>query len=113
MTLLVTGTVGAVTTVVGTMCALGLTRLTPRLAGAAMSLLSIPVMLPPLVLAVALSSYYSTVGIKLGLGPVIAGAIFDKWQTYEPLLWGLIAVFLVASGFFASLSKSWLRATAR
>lgn len=47
------------------------------------------------------------------LGPVIAGAIFDKWQTYEPLLWGLIAVFLVASGFFASLSKSWLRATAR
>lgn len=47
------------------------------------------------------------------LGPVIAGAIFDKWQTYEPLLWGLIAVFLVASGFFASLSKSWQRATAR
>lgn len=45
------------------------------------------------------------------LGPVIAGAIFDKWQTYEPLLWGLIAVFLVASGFFASLSKSWRRAT--
>jgi len=47
------------------------------------------------------------------LGPVIAGAIFDKWQTYEPLLWGLIAVFLVASAFFASLSNSWLRATAR
>lgn len=47
------------------------------------------------------------------LGPVIAGAIFDKWQTYEPLLWGLIAVFLVASAFFASLSRSWLRATAR
>src|SRR5690606_31382345 len=35
--------------------------------------LSIPVMLPPLVLAVALSNYYATVGIRLGLGPVIAG----------------------------------------
>ena len=24
------------------------------------------------------------------LGPVIAGAIFDRWQTYEPLLWSLV-----------------------
>jgi MFS family permease len=47
------------------------------------------------------------------LGPVIAGAIFDKWQTYEPLLWSLVAVFFVAGLFFASLSKSWLKATGR
>jgi MFS family permease len=45
------------------------------------------------------------------LGPVIAGAIFDRWQTYEPLLWSLVVVFFLAGLFFASLSKSWLRAT--
>jgi MFS family permease len=47
------------------------------------------------------------------LGPVIAGAIFDKWQTYQPLLWCLVAVFFTAGLFFASLSNSWLRATGR
>jgi MFS family permease len=47
------------------------------------------------------------------LGPVIAGAIFDKWQTYQPLLWCLVAVFFAAGLFFASLSNSWLRATGR
>ncbi len=47
------------------------------------------------------------------LGPVIAGAIFDNWQTYEPLLWALVVVFTVAGLFFASLSSSWQRATGR
>jgi MFS family permease len=45
------------------------------------------------------------------IGPVVAGAIFDRWQTYEPLLWSLVAVFFIAGLFFASLSQSWLRAT--
>ena len=45
------------------------------------------------------------------LGPVIAGAIFDRWQTYEPLLWSLVVVFIVAGALFASLSRSWQRAT--
>jgi MFS family permease len=47
------------------------------------------------------------------LGPVIAGAIFDRWQTYEPLLWGLIVVFIVAGLFFASLNRAWEQATGR
>jgi MFS family permease len=47
------------------------------------------------------------------IGPVVAGAIFDRWQTYEPLLWSLIVVFLVAGAFFASLNRSWQRATGR
>jgi MFS family permease len=47
------------------------------------------------------------------IGPVVAGAIFDRWQTYEPLLWGLIVVFLVAGVFFASLNRSWQKATGR
>jgi MFS family permease len=47
------------------------------------------------------------------LGPVIAGAIFDRWATYEPLLWSLIGVFIVAGLFFASLNRSWQQATSR
>ena len=45
------------------------------------------------------------------LGPVIAGAIFDRWKTYEPLLWCLVVVFVVAGLFFASLNRSWQKAT--
>jgi MFS family permease len=45
------------------------------------------------------------------LGPVIAGAIFDRWQSYEPLLWSLVVVFSMAGLFFASLNRSWQRAT--
>jgi MFS family permease len=45
------------------------------------------------------------------LGPVIAGAIFDRWQTYEPLLWCLVIVYIVAGMLFASLNPSWQRAT--
>jgi MFS family permease len=47
------------------------------------------------------------------LGPVIAGAIFDRWGTYEPLLWALVGVFIVAGLFFASLNRSWQKATGR
>ena len=45
------------------------------------------------------------------IGPVVAGAIFDRWKTYEPLLWSLVAVYIVAGLFFASLNRSWLKAT--
>jgi MFS family permease len=44
-------------------------------------------------------------------GPVVAGAVFDRWQTYEPLLWLLIIVFGIAGLFFASLTQSWRKAT--
>jgi MFS family permease len=45
------------------------------------------------------------------LGPIIAGAIFDRWQTYEPLLWSLVVVYSLAGVLFASLNSSWQRAT--
>ncbi|MGH7809743.1 MAG: MFS transporter [Candidatus Binatia bacterium] len=47
------------------------------------------------------------------LGPVIAGAIFDRWGSYEPLLWSLVAVFIVAGLVFQSLDRSWQEATGR
>lgn len=45
------------------------------------------------------------------IGPVVAGAIFDRWHSYEPLLWALVIVYIVAGLFFASLNRSWLKAT--
>lgn len=71
--LIVTGTVGVVSTVVGTMGATALVRMPPRTAGLTMSVMTLPVMLPPLVLAIALASYYATMGIKFGLPTVIVG----------------------------------------
>ncbi len=45
------------------------------------------------------------------LGPVVAGAIFDRWQSYEPLLWGLIVMYIAAGIFYASLNRCWQKAT--
>jgi MFS family permease len=47
------------------------------------------------------------------VGPVIAGAVWDRWQTYEPLLWSLVVVFILAGIFFGSLTNSWYKATGR
>jgi MFS family permease len=51
-----------------------------------------------------MSFFYMWGGVA---GPVIAGAIFDRWQTYEPLLWGLIGLFSLAGITFRMLSKKW------
>lgn len=71
--LIVTSTVGVGSTIVGTMGASALTRMRPRTAGLAMSAMTLPVMLPPLVLAIALANYYASLGVKFGLPTVIVG----------------------------------------
>jgi MFS family permease len=40
-------------------------------------------------------------------GPVVAGAIWDRWQTYEPMLWGLVVMFCLAGLFYSMLDKPW------
>jgi len=42
-------------------------------------------------------------------GPVVAGAIWDRWQTYEPMLWGLVVMFCLAGVFYSLLGKPWAR----
>jgi len=42
-------------------------------------------------------------------GPVVAGAIWDRWQTYEPMLWGLMAMFGLAGSLYGLLGKPWAR----
>ena len=69
--LIVTVTTGVVSTIVGTTAAMALVKLRPRRANALMTLLSLPVMLPPLVLALALATSFSGLDIHAGLHTVI------------------------------------------
>ena len=39
------------------------------------------------------------------LGPVVAGAIWDRWQSYEPMLWVVAAMFFVSGAFYSALGK--------
>jgi len=69
--LIISGTVGIVSAIVGTMAALGLAQLDQRRAQLAAVLLCLPLMVPPLVLAVALLSFYSRAHIPMGPQTVI------------------------------------------
>jgi spermidine/putrescine transport system permease protein len=69
--LIIGGAVGLVSAIVGTMAAMGFARLPPRRAGLAIALLCLPLMLPPLVLAVSLLAFYVTAGLPLGRTTVI------------------------------------------
>jgi spermidine/putrescine transport system permease protein len=63
--------VGVASAVVGTLAAMGLAAMPARRASIIMALLTLPVMLPPLVLGVALLSFYVSLDLKLGLPTVI------------------------------------------
>jgi spermidine/putrescine transport system permease protein len=71
--LVIATTVGGVSTVIGTMAAFALLRAPPRLAAAAMAAASFPVMLPPLVLALSLLTFFIGAGVPLGRHTVILG----------------------------------------
>lgn len=68
-------TVGIVSAIVGTMAAIGLAALPRRRSALAMGILTLPLMLPPLVLAVALLSFFVGLGLDLGLQTVILGHV--------------------------------------
>ena len=40
-----------------------------------------------------------------GLGPTLAGMIYDRYGSYEPLMWALIPVFLVSAALVGSLGR--------
>ncbi len=67
----VTLSVGVLSTVIGTLAALGIARWRATNAGAALTVLTLPVMMPPLVLSLALATMFSTFGVRLGLHTVI------------------------------------------
>jgi len=41
--------------------------------------------------------------IGIGLGPVVANAIFDEVQSYNPVLWGALPLFAIGAFLFATL----------
>ena len=63
--------VGLLSAVIGTMAALGLTHMTARRAQMTMTMLALPLMLPPLFVAVMLLVWYLFLGLQLGLGTVV------------------------------------------
>lgn len=70
--LIVTGAVGLASTVIGTMTAMGLKYLRVSLSSAIMSVLTLPIMVPPLMLGVMFLSYYRQwLDLRLGLDTVI------------------------------------------
>jgi spermidine/putrescine transport system permease protein len=69
--LIIGGAVGVISALIGTMAAMGFARLPPRRSGIAIALLCLPLMLPPLVLAVSLLVFYVSIGLTLGRWTVI------------------------------------------
>lgn len=70
--LIVAGSVGVVSTVVGTMAGMAISRMHSRVSSLVMFALTTPVMVPPLMLGVMLLSYYATwLDLRLGLHTVI------------------------------------------
>src|SRR5262245_58430310 len=69
------GSVALVSALVGTAAAAGLARLPRRAATSLLAVLSLPMMLPPLVLAVSLATFYVSLGMQLNLVTVTASHI--------------------------------------
>lgn len=69
--LIVSSSVGAISTVCGTMAAMALVRMTPKVSTPTMFALAAPVMVPPLVVGLALMVFYVGVGMKLSVFTVI------------------------------------------
>lgn len=68
---IVTGSVGIAATAIGTAAAMVIVRLRPRQSAAAFFLFGLPMMMPPLVLALALLSLFSVLGVRLSLVTVV------------------------------------------
>jgi len=67
----VTLSVGVLATLVGTAAAMAIARMRPKRSAAAFFLFGLPMMMPPLVLALALLSLFGVVGVRLSLATVV------------------------------------------
>lgn len=74
--LIIAVSVGLLSTAVGTLTGLALSRLRPRVSAGIMMALSLPIMVPPLMLGVMFLSYYAVwLDLRLGLHTVILSHI--------------------------------------
>jgi len=51
-----------------------------------------------------MSFFYMWGGV---VGPILAGVVYDRWQTYEPLLWTLIVLSVLSALFYGMTVKPW------
>jgi spermidine/putrescine transport system permease protein len=91
--LLIALTVGIVSTIVGTMAAFALLRVRTSLASATMLAASLPVMLPPLVLALSLLTFFIGAGLPLGRHAVILGHLVYTQPFVILIVYARLATF--------------------
>jgi spermidine/putrescine transport system permease protein len=91
--LIIAGTVGIVSTVVGTMAAFALLRVRPGVASGAILAASLPVMLPPLVLALSLLTFFNGAGLPLGRHAVILGHLVYTQPFVILIVYARLATF--------------------
>ena len=91
--LLVAGVVALVSSVVGIMAALGFVSMPAKQANIAMALLCLPVMMPPLVLAISLVIFYVSAGVPLGLSTVIVSHILFTQPFVTIIVYARMAKF--------------------
>lgn len=91
--LVIAGCVGVTSALIGVCAALGLAFLSERTAGLAMLVLCLPLMLPPLVLAVALLSFY----VGIGLRPSLLTVVLSHLLFTQPFV--IIVVYARLAGF--------------
>jgi len=90
---IISGSVGLISTVVGTIAALGLVGLKERAAGPLIVSLSLPLMLPPLVIGLALLSLFSQLGATLGIGSVLVAHIVITQPFVVLIVYARVASF--------------------
>lgn len=97
---IITGSVGTISTLTGTAAAIVLARAPARRASAVMAVLSLPVMLPPLVIAMALLSTFSFLNVDMGLRTVIPSQLIFT----QPLV--ILVVYARMANFEWSLVEA-------
>lgn len=90
---IVTACVGVLSAILGTAAAFGLTGLQQRLSRVGLQLISLPVMLPPLVLALALATAFSAGGVPLGLATVIPSHLIFTQPFVILIIYARLAAF--------------------
>ncbi len=87
-------TVAVVSVATGTLAALALARMRERAAGRFIGAVSIPIMLPPLILGIALAVFFvRLIGIRLSLGTVILGHLMIAQPFVILIVYARLATF--------------------
>ena len=92
--LIVGFTVAIASVVTGTLAAMALARMRERIAGSIISALSVPIMLPPLILGIALAVFFvRLLDLRLSLGTVILGHMMIAQPFVVLIVYARLATF--------------------